>query len=92
MNKKDLVNLIASEGNTSKTTAAKMVESVISGITSALRKGDDVTLSGFGTFSTYKRQARNGRNPRTGAMIKIPSCRTAKLTPGVDLRKALNRK
>jgi DNA-binding protein HU-beta len=80
------------EGNSSKTAALKIMETVMLGITTALKKGDHVTLSGFGTFSTYQRKARNARNPQTGEMIKLPARRTVKFSPGIDLKKAVSRK
>jgi DNA-binding protein HU-beta len=92
MNKSDLIELIVADGSTSKVAAARMIETVIAGITSALKKGNHVTLSGFGTFSTYQRKARNGRNPQTGQEIRVPARRVAKFTPGVDLKRAVNRK
>jgi len=92
MNKGHLVEKIAADGNISKALASNMVESVIAGISGALKKGERVTLSGFGTFSVYQRKARNGRNPQTGSLIKIASRRVAKFTPGVDLKKAVNKK
>lgn len=92
MNKGHLVEKIAADANISKALASDMVESVISGISGALKKGERVTLSGFGTFSVYQRKARNGRNPQTGSLIKIASRRVAKFTPGVDLKKAVNKK
>lgn len=92
MNKGHLVEKIAADANISKALAANMVESVITGISAALKKGERVTLSGFGTFSVYQRKARNGRNPQTGSLIKIASRRVAKFTPGVDLKKAVNKK
>lgn len=92
MNKGHLVEKIAADTGISKAQAAHTVESVIEGISSALKKGDRVTLSGFGTFSTYQRKARNGRNPQTGTVIKINSRRVAKFTAGVDLKKAVNKK
>jgi DNA-binding protein HU-beta len=84
MNKQGLVNQIANEANMSKVTAGRSIESAIAAITNALKRGDHVTLSGFGTFITYKRQPRNGRNPLTGAPIKIAGRRVAKFAPGVD--------
>ncbi len=92
MNKGHLVEKIAADTNMSKALASNMVESVIAGISAALKKGERVTLSGFGTFSVYQRKARNGRNPQTGSLIKIASRRVAKFTPGVDLKKAVNKK
>ena len=81
MNKADLVDKIAGACEISK-----------AGATSALRKGDRVALIGFGTFSVSQRKARNGRNPQTGATIKIAARKVAKFTPGAELRKAVNKK
>jgi DNA-binding protein HU-beta len=92
MNKGHLVEKIAEDANVSKALATTMVESLIESVSGALKKGERVTLSGFGTFSTYQRKARNGRNPQTGSIIKIASRRVAKFTPGVDLKKAVNKK
>ena len=92
MNKGHLIEKIASAANISKAQAATTIEAMIEGVSSALKKGDRVTLSGCGTFSTYQRKARSGRNPQTGSVIKIASRRVAKFTPGVDLKKAVNRK
>jgi DNA-binding protein HU-beta len=92
MNKGHLVEKIAADANISKTLASNMVESVIAGVSAALKKGERVTLSGFGTFSVYQRKSRNGRNPQTGSMIKIASRRVAKFTPGVELKKTVNKK
>lgn len=61
-------------------------------ITAALRKGDRVALIGFGTFSVSQRKARNGRNPQTGAVIKIAARKVGKVTPGAELKKAINRR
>ncbi len=92
MNKAHLVEKLAVDAGVNKTQSATAIESLITGISGALRKGERVTLSGFGTFSVYQRKARNGRNPQTGALIKIASRRVAKFTPGVDLKKVVNKK
>ncbi|MGC2112009.1 MAG: HU family DNA-binding protein, partial [Candidatus Korobacteraceae bacterium] len=68
------------------------IDTIIASVTSALKKGDRVTLVGFGTFSISQRRARNGRNPQTGSVIKIAARKVAKFTPGVDLKKAVNKK
>jgi DNA-binding protein HU-beta len=91
MNKAHLVERVASENDVSKTTATKMIESLLSGVSAALKKGDHVTLSGFGTFTTYQRRARNGRNPQTGSLIKISSRRVVKFSPGADLKKSVSK-
>jgi DNA-binding protein HU-beta len=92
MNKADLVEKIAASTGISKTGAAAAIETLIDAVTSALKKGDRVTLVGFGTFSVMHRKARNGRNPQTGGVIKIAARRVAKFTPGVELKKHVNKK
>ncbi len=92
MNKADLVDKIAASTGISKTSAATAIDTFIDSVTSALKKGDRVTLVGFGTFSVLHRKARNGRNPRTGGVIKIAARRVAKFTPGVELKKHVNKK
>jgi DNA-binding protein HU-beta len=92
MNKGDLVDKIASATGISKTSAAGAIDTLVDSVTSALRKGDRVTLVGFGTFSVSQRKARNGRNPQTGSVIKIAARRVAKFTPGVELKKHVNKK
>ena len=92
MNKTDLAAQIAVSAKLSKAEGTRIVDLLITRISTALKKGDHVTLSGFGTFSTYQRQARNGRNPQTGALIKIASRRVARFSPGVDLKNAVARK
>ena len=91
MNKSDLVERICVDAGLSKACAARAVESMVRSVSIALKRDDDVTLSGFGTFSAYQRQARNGRNPQTGAIIKIKSQRVAKFCPGVDLKMTVGR-
>ena len=71
MNKSDLVDAIAAATNEGKSKVAGLLEAVLDHISGALQKGDKVTLPGFGTFETRRRQARSGRNPRTGAPVKI---------------------
>lgn len=92
MNKADLVDKIAAGCDMTKTQAAAAVDLTVSSITGALRKGERVALIGFGTFATAQRKARNGRNPQTGATIKIPARKVARFTPGADLKKAINKK
>jgi len=92
MNKADLVDKIAASTGISKTAAAAAIDTFIDTVTSALKKGDRVALVGFGTFSVSLRKARNGRNPQTGGVIKIAARRVAKFTPGVELKKHVNKK
>jgi len=92
MNKADLIDRIASSCHISKALASTAIDTSVDSITSALRKGDRVALIGFGTFSVSQRKARNGRNPQTGATIKIAARKVAKFSAGADLKKAVNRK
>lgn len=85
MNKGDLVNELAKVVKTKKQAQAAL-ECVISSITKALKKGEDVTLTGFGTFKVVKRKARRGRNPRTGEAIKIKASKAPKFVPGKTLK------
>ncbi len=89
MNKGDLVNKVA-EVVSSKKEAQKAVDSVISVITEALKQDESVTLVGFGTFKTAKRDARKGRNPQTGEEIQIKARIVPKFVPGKALKEALN--
>jgi len=92
MNKADLVEKIAASAGITKTSAAAAIDVLVDSVTAALKKGDRVTLVGFGTFSVSQRKARNGRNPQTGGVLKIAARRVAKFTPGVDLKKHVNKK
>src|SRR6202021_2408481 len=92
MNKADLVDKIAGACEISKAQATTAIDTAVESITGALRKGDRVALIGFGTFSVSQRKARNGRNPQTGATIKIAARKVAKFTPGAELKKAVNKK
>jgi len=91
MNKGDLIEKIVSDVNITKADASRVLESVIDGITQALKKGDRTTISGFVTFSVSKRKARVGRNPQTGEPINIPARRVARFTSGKELKEALEK-
>lgn len=88
MNKGDLVNEVAAVVGTKKDAQAA-VDCVFSSITKALKKGDAVTLVGFGTFKVTKRKARKGRNPQTGEEIKIKASKAPKFTAGKSLKDAV---
>ena len=90
MNKQELISKIAGDTGMSKTGAAAAVDSMIEGITKSLKKGQPITLVGFGTFKTSIRKARTGRNPQTGAAVKIPKRRVARFSAGKGLKDALN--
>ncbi|MFH0926288.1 MAG: HU family DNA-binding protein [bacterium] len=89
MNKSDLVSSIAEETNVSKNVAETMVNSFTSKVADALKKGENVTLVGFGTFSVADRQARTGRNPRTGEPMSIPAKKVPKFNAGKGLKEAI---
>ena len=88
MNKSDLISEGANVVSTKK-AAQDAVDCVISSITRALKKGEDVVLTGFGTFKVVKRKARKGRNPNTGEEIKIKASKAPKFTPGKALKEAV---
>jgi len=89
MTKAELVAKVAKDAKITKAAAGKSLDAVIEGITKALKKGDRVTLVGFGTFSVSKRKARTGRNPQTGKSIKIAARKVAKFKAGSELKKAV---
>jgi len=89
MTKADLVARMAKDAKISKAAAGKALNGAIDGISKALKKGDSVTLVGFGTFSVSKRKARTGRNPQTGKPIKIAARKVAKFKAGAYLKKAV---
>jgi DNA-binding protein HU-beta len=86
MTKAELIANISKEAKITKAAAEKALNSLTSNVTKALKKGDKLTLTGFGTFMVAKRKARSGRNPRTGKEIRIPATRVAKFKPGNKLR------
>ena len=90
MNKTELIEHIAVQADISKAAAARAIEALIDGIKSTLKKNDSVSLVGFGTFTVSKRAARTGRNPRTGAAIKIKSAKVPKFRAGKALKDAVN--
>ena len=91
MNKNDLVAAVADTAGLSKADAVRAVEGFIDCITVSLKKGKDVRLVGFGTFTVAKRAASEGRNPRTGEPIKIPASKRPKFSAGKALKEAVNR-
>ncbi len=89
MTKAELIASIGKEVKISKASAEKALNAFASSVTKALKKGDKLTLTGFGTFSVAKRKARMGRNPQTGKEIKIPATRVAKFKAGNLLKSAV---
>jgi DNA-binding protein HU-beta len=92
MNKMDLIEHVAGQCEMSKAAAGAAIDAVLEGVTKALRKGDEVRLVGFGTFSVKKRAAGKGRNPATGQEIKIPASKNARFKAGAALKAAVNKK
>ena len=90
MTKGDLVGKIAADADISKAAAEKALKAVIDGVTGALKKGDKVSLVGFGTFDVSKRAARKGRNPQTGAEINIKASTVPRFKAGKALKDAVN--
>ena len=84
MNKAELIAQIAEDAGVTKTQANAALDSFVGAVTKTLKKGDKVTLVGFGTFSVSKRAARTGRNPQTGEVIKIKARRVPKFKAGKD--------
>ena len=90
MNKADLIDAVAQDSDLTKTSAARALDSAIENITNALKGGNSVTLVGFGTFTVRQREARMGRNPRTGEAIQIKASRVPGFKAGKALKDALN--
>jgi len=92
MNKSELIDAIAADAGISKVAAKKALESFTENVSNSLKKGDRVSLVGFGSFSISKRAARDGRNPQTGKTIKIAAKNVVKFKAGADLEGAVNKK
>jgi DNA-binding protein HU-beta len=90
VNKTELIEHIAKQADISKAAATRALEATIGAVKTTLKKGGSVSLVGFGTFAVTKRAARSGRNPRTGATIKIKAAKVPKFRPGKALKDALN--
>ena len=90
MNKTELVEAVAKETGLSKTKSAEVLSTIVNTITETLKTGEKVSLVGFGTWSTTKREERKGRNPKTGEEITIPSKTVAKFKAGNELTKGVN--
>jgi DNA-binding protein HU-beta len=90
MNKNELIGAVADSSGLSRSDATKAVESVFDTITATLASGGEVRLVGFGTFSVARRKASTGRNPRTGAPMKIPASSQPKFKAGKGLKDAVN--
>jgi DNA-binding protein HU-beta len=91
MNKAALIVKMAAEAGITKSAAATAVDSLVEGITTSLKKGQRVTIVGFGTWGVSKRRARTGRNPQTGETIKIKAKKAVRFKAGKRLEQVLNR-
>jgi DNA-binding protein HU-beta len=89
MTKAELIATVAKEAKIPKVSAEKALNAFTSSVMKGLKKGDKLTLTGFGTFSVVKRKARTGRNPQTGKEIKIPARKVAKFKAGNLLKNAV---
>ncbi len=89
-NKSDLIEAIAKSADLSKAAAGRALDATLEAISKSLKKGELVSLVGFGTFYVAKRAARNGRNPRTGATIKIKAAKVPKFRAGKGLKDTVN--
>lgn len=92
MNKSQLIEQIAKNSGLTQAASRKALDALIETVGTALAKGDRVQLVGFGTFKVTERKARNGRNPKTGAVIKIPASKTPAFSAGSELKSTVNKK
>lgn len=90
MNKSELIDAMAADAGISKVAAKSALESLMDNVQKTLKKGDKVSLVGFGSWSVTKRAARDGRNPQTGATIKIAAKNVVKFKAGSELSKSVN--
>jgi integration host factor subunit beta len=91
MTKADLVEQVAGEAEMTKKDAEQLVEIVFDSIIGALNKGEKIELRGFGSFRVRERNARKGRNPKTGTAVEIPAKRVAYFKPGKELKEVINK-
>ncbi|MDJ0646449.1 MAG: HU family DNA-binding protein [Flavobacteriaceae bacterium] len=90
MNKSELIESMAADAGISKAAAKKALDSMMGNVEKALKKGNRVSLVGFGSWSVSKRAARDGRNPQTGKSIRIAAKNVVKFRPGAELKNSVN--
>ncbi len=90
MNKAELVEAVAEDAGLSKVDAGRAIDSLLATVQRTLKKGDEVAITGFGKFSVAHRGARTGRNPQTGAALKIKASKTPKFSAGAALKQAVS--
>ena len=86
MNKGELLEMVSEETGFTKADCSRVLESMLNNVKKSVKKGDEVKLTGFGTFAKTKRKARTGRNPQTGKEIKIPACWAPKFRAGKEFK------
>lgn len=91
MNKLELIDAMSEKANSSKSSAEQSLKAIIEVISEELEKGERIQLIGFGTFETRKRAAKKGRNPQTGAELKIPACTAPAFKAGKALKDIVNK-
>ena len=91
MTKTELIEAIAAKSGLTKADSSRALEAFMSAVAETLKKGDKISLTGFGTFGTSKRAARNGRNPRTGEVVKIAARTSVSFKAGSKLKEAVNK-
>ena len=92
MNKTELIDAIAAEAGLTKADAKKAVEAFFSSVEKSLKQGKKVAIVGFGSWSVDKKEARDARTPRTGAVIKVPAKNVVKFKAGAELSESVNKK
>ncbi len=92
MNKSELIDAVASDSGRTTADTARTIDSLLDTVTRTLKKGDDVSITGFGKFSVVKRAARQGVNPRTGERVKIKASKAPKFSAGASLKQAVSPK
>lgn len=92
MNKTQLIEAVAADSGLSKADSTRAIESLLDTVTKTLKKGDEVSITGFGKFSVVKRAARAGVNPRTGEKVKIKASKAPKFSAGASLKQAISPK
>ena len=90
MNKSELIDHVATQTELSRKDASAAVDAILEGVIGTLKKGEEVRLTGFGTFGVSERAARDGRNPRTGETIKIKASKSPKFSAGKQFKDAMN--
>ena len=90
MKKIELVEAVATNAGLTKADATRAIDATFDAITDALKKGDKLTLIGFGTFGVSRREGRTGRNPQTGAEVEIPARNVVSFKAGTQLKKSVN--